>query len=132
VRARRAPSPKLKARAERGRSAHARGLAAEALAAWWLTAKLYRVIGRRVKTPLGEIDLVARRGGTLVFIEVKASAEATRVADALQPPQMARLTRAASLYVAARPELQALDLRFDLVLVTGRFRLRHLKDAWRP
>jgi putative endonuclease len=126
------PRSKNAERVARGRAAYQSGWRAETLAAWWLTFKLYRVIGRRVKTAMGEIDLIAKRGRTLAFVEVKASADATRVADALREPQQARLMRAAASYVGARPELQMLDMRFDLMLVTGRARLKHLKDAWRP
>lgn len=119
-------------RRARGRAAHAAGLRAEALAAWLLRLKLYRIVGRRVKTRLGEIDLIARRGRMLVFVEVKARGEALAAAEALSLQQRGRLARAAALYAAARPEFADFDMRFDVVLMTpGRLPV-HLRDAWQP
>lgn len=117
-------------RVERGRAAYARGLRAESLAALWLMAKAYRIIGWRVKTRVGEIDLVARRGGTVVFVEIKARGTREGAAEALGNQQRQRLSHAALLYVAARPALQALDMRFDVVLVSPRRWPRHMMDAW--
>jgi putative endonuclease len=116
----------------RGREAHAAGLRAEALAALLLRLKGYRILARRMKTKLGEIDLVARRGRILVFVEVKARRDLDGAAEALMAEQRGRLARAASLFVAARPALAALDMRFDLILVAPRRWPRHLADAWRP
>lgn len=115
---------------ERGRAAYASGLRAEIFAALWLMAKAYRIIGWRVKTRAGEIDLVVRRGRTLVFVEVKARGTAEGAAEALGVHQRERLLRAASLYVVSRPALQALDMRFDVVLVSPHRWPRHLTDAW--
>lgn len=122
----------MKGSPARGREAHAAGLRAEALAALLLRLKGYSILARRMKTKLGEIDLVARRGRTLVFVEVKARRDLDGAAEALMAEQRGRLARAASLYVAARPALAALDMRFDLVLVAPRRWPRHLADAWRP
>jgi putative endonuclease len=116
----------------RGRAAHAAGLRAEALAGLLLQLKGYRILARRMKTRLGEIDLVARRGRSLVFVEVKARSALDGAAEALMAEQRARLARAAALFVAARPGLAALDMRFDVVLVAPRRWPRHLADAWRP
>lgn len=120
------------ARAARGRAAHASGLRAESIAALLLRLKLYRIVGRRVKTRLGEIDLIARRGRTLVFVEVKARGDFTLAAEALQSRQQTRLARAAELFVAGRPEYAHFDMRFDVVLVTPRRMPHHLRDAWHP
>ncbi|MCE9648128.1 MAG: YraN family protein [Parvibaculum sp.] len=119
-------------RTARGRAAHASGLRAETLAALLLRLKLYRIVGRRVKTRLGEIDLIARRGRTLVFVEVKARGDHALAADALQFHQRGRLARAAALFAAARPEFSGFDMRFDVILVTPRHLPRHLADAWQP
>jgi putative endonuclease len=124
--------PEKPIRAARGRAAHTRGLRAETLAAFWLSLKAYRIIGRRVKTRAGEIDLVARKGARLVFVEVKARAGLASAAEAVTVQQQARLVRAAALFVAARPSMQDFDMRFDVVLVAPRRWPRHLADAWRP
>lgn len=119
-------------RTARGRAAHASGLRAESLAALLLGLKLYRIVGRRVKTRVGEIDLIVRRGRMLVFVEVKARGNYEAAADALRRRQRARLLRAAELFVVTRPEFSDFDLRFDVVLVTPRRFPAHLADAWRP
>jgi putative endonuclease len=59
-------------------SAERGGRRAESLAAWWLRLKGWRILARRVRTPVGEIDLVARRGRTIAFVEVKARATAVQ------------------------------------------------------
>ena len=114
----------------RGRANHASGLRAETFAALWLMLHFYRIIGRRVKTRAGEIDLVARRGKVLVFVEVKARADADAAAEALGANQRERLARAAALFVASRPVLHELDMRFDVILIVPRKLPRHITDAW--
>ncbi|MFN4353851.1 YraN family protein [Parvibaculum sp.] len=115
-----------------GRAAHRLGLRAEMLAALLLRLKGYRIVARRLKTPAGEIDMVARRGRALAIIEVKARADAAAAAEALQPRQLKRLERAAAHFLGRNPALADLDLRFDVVLVTPLRLPRHMEDAWRP
>lgn len=114
----------------RGRANHASGLRAETFAALWLMLNFYRIIGRRVKTRAGEIDLIARRGKVLVFVEVKARAHADEAAEALGAHQRERLARAASLFVAARPAFHDLDMRFDVILIVPHKLPRHIRNAW--
>jgi len=104
---------------------------AETAAALALLVKGYRIVARRLKTPAGEIDLLARRGRILAVVEVKARASLDGAAFALGPRQQRRLARAAAV-AAARPRLAGLDIRFDVVLVAPWRWPRHLKDAWRP
>jgi putative endonuclease len=114
------------------RLAETQGRRAETLAALWLRCKLYRVIGRRVRTPLGELDLVAQSPtGMLCFIEVKARADEGGAAQSLTPRQRERIARAAALYLGARPALRHKGVRFDAILVSPRRLPRHVKDAWR-
>lgn len=117
-------------RKERGLKAYKTGLRAETFAALWLMAKGYRVIARREKTKAGEIDLVARRGHVVVFIEVKARADVESAAMALGAMQRERLMRAASLFLAQRPSLQAHDIRFDMMLIAPNRWPCHISDAW--
>jgi len=117
-------------RAARGAAARRRGRRAETLAAWLLRLKGFRILARDRREAGGEIDLVARRGRLLVFVEVKARADAGAAAEALRPAQRRRIVRAAQGYLARRPDLADLTLRFDAVLVGG-FRPRHVADAWR-
>ena len=115
------------------KAAEARGRRAERLATILLRCKFYRVLGRRVKTRLGEIDLVALSpGGLLCFIEVKARERESDAAEAIAVRQQARISRAAELYLAAHPGLRHKGVRFDAILVVPGRLPRHLKDAWRP
>jgi putative endonuclease len=115
------------------RRAEARGRRAEFLAALLLFCKLYRLVGRRVKTPLGELDLVALSpSGILCFVEVKARANEWEAAQSIKGRQQGRIARAAELYRAAHPGLRHKGVRFDAILVAPRRLPRHVKDAWRP
>jgi putative endonuclease len=80
----------------------------------------------------GEVDIIARRGKTLVFAEVKARPSEADAAHAIQPRQMARIERAAAAWLALHPELAGLDVRFDALLVAPARPPKHLEDAWRP
>jgi putative endonuclease len=111
--------------------AEKRGRSSETLAALLLALKGYRILGRRVRTKAGEIDLVARSPrGILCFVEVKARADALDAAASVGPRQQARIARAADIYVARRPALAERGVRFDIVTVAPL--PRHLRDAWRP
>jgi putative endonuclease len=114
------------------RAAEKRGRRGETWAALLLMLKGYRILGRRVRTPAGEIDLIARApGGVICFVEVKARAQAQDAIESLQPRQRHRIARAASLYLAARPGLAVKGLRFDTITVARRGWPRHARDAWR-
>ena len=118
---------------ERRREAENRGRRSETLAALLLTCKFYRVIGRRVKTRAGELDLIAiSPGGLLCFVEVKARGAENDAVEAVTLRQRQRIARAAELYLGARPSLRHKGVQFDAVLVTPHRLPRHLKDAWRP
>jgi putative endonuclease len=115
------------------RAAEAHGRRSELWAALLLSCKLYRVLGWRVKTRLGELDLIALSpGGILCFIEVKARAMDGAAAEAITGRQRSRIVRAAALYLGAHPALRHKAVRFDAILVTPRRWPRHVKDAWRP
>lgn len=122
------------ARAGKGRreAAEARGRRAETLAAIWLRAKGYRILDRRVRLPVGEIDIIARKGKLLAFIEVKARADFTIAANAVTSSSWQRINRAAASWTARRETLQACDWRFDLVVIRPMRRPLHLTDQWRP
>jgi len=103
---------------------------AELASAVCLMLKGYRIIARGVRTPVGEIDLIVRRGRTLAFIEVKARRD-RGTADALTPRQRRRIVRAARAFLQYQPRLAALDRRFDFILVRPWRWPRHLPNAWR-
>jgi len=118
--------PKNKARVR----AHLGGHRAETLAALFLRLKLYRIIARRFKTPVGEIDLVAERFGTIVFIEVKARTRATSEAEALGAVNRARIVRAAQYWLARHPGKAETSFRFDVIFLAPGQWPRHLKHAF--
>ena len=111
-------------------SSYKRGIAAERWAALWLQLKGYRILERRWKSPAGEIDLIATRGGTLAFVEVKARPTRAEAMEAIRPAQQARLTRAAEVFLARHPKLATRTQRFDVLLIVPRRWPRHIADAW--
>lgn len=114
------------------RRAERRGAWGEIAASLWLTTKGYRILARRRRTGAGEIDLIARRGGVLAFVEVKTLSGAEARADPVRPRQLQRLARAAGLFRSQRPDLAGLDMRYDFVILAPWRRPRHIEDAWRP
>ena len=113
------------------RAAQIHGLRAESWAVWRLRLAGYRVLARNFRVPSGEIDLVVRRGKVVAFVEVKARAAYEAAAEAIQPYQQLRIRNAALAFLARRPDLAGLAMRFDVVLVTPGRLPRHLRDAWR-
>ncbi len=107
------------------------GRRAENAAALWLQIKGYRILDRRARTPACEIDLVATKGRTLVFVEVKSRQTQAAALDAVTPDLRQRLERAANLWVSRRRNLKDHFWRFDVVLLAPGRLPRHMKDAWR-
>src|SRR5215831_13503081 len=91
------------------------GLSAESRAAVLLIAKGFRILARRWRSPLGEVDIVARRRQLLVFAEVKARASLDEAAEAVQVRQRRRIAAAAEVWLAANPDETIRDIRFDAI-----------------
>jgi len=109
------------------------GLTAETRSAWLLRCKGYRILARRAKHPVGEIDLVAKRGKLLAFVEVKARRSVGEAIHSITHNQRRRIERAAEAFVAHNPTLAGCDWRFDVVILEGRWGWpKHVADAWRP
>ena len=106
------------------------GLSAESRAAILLIAKGYRIVARRWKTPLGEIDIVARRRRTLVFVEVKARERADDAAEAVTERTKRRIIAAAELWLAHHPDDAQRDIRFDVILVAPGSMPQHIANAF--
>lgn len=113
-----------RARAERG------GRRAEAIAALWLRLKGWTILARRVRTPVGEVDLVARRGHVLAFVEVKARASDAEAALALDEYRLRRVAAAAEA-IAHRYSRSGDVTRVDAIFIVRRRLPRHLVDVWR-
>jgi putative endonuclease len=109
--------------AERG------GRRAETLAAWWLRLKMWTILGTRVRTPRGEVDLVARRGRTLAFVEVKARATAASADLALDEHRLRRVAAAAEA-LAPRYAKAGDTIRIDAVFVVPGRWPRHVANVW--
>lgn len=110
-------------------AAEQRGRQAERIAAWWLRLKGWQIVGRRMRTPLGEVDLVARRGAMLAFVEVKARATAADLDLAIDERRLARVAAAAELlwHDLSRP---GDDMRIDVMLLAPGRPPRHLANVW--
>jgi putative endonuclease len=106
------------------------GVSAEGRAALLLAAKGYRELARRWRSPVGEVDLVVRRGRTLVFVEVKARPRIDDAAWSVLPRQKRRIVAAAEAWLAAHPEHAGYDIRFDAVLVAPGRLPQHLVAAF--
>lgn len=106
------------------------GQRSEALAALYLRLKFYRIRNRRYKTPVGEIDIVAEKSKTLIFIEVKARAKTSDYLDASEAVNRERITRAAEFWLMRHPHEAGRDCRFDVIfLAPGRLPV-HLINAF--
>ena len=114
----------------RGGEARKAGRFAEIVAAAWLMAKGWRILGFRLKTPQGEIDLLARRGAVLAVVEVKTRATLEASLGSVSAAQQARLRRAGTQLAARRPDLAGLSVRLDMVALAPGRRPRHIPDAW--
>lgn len=107
------------------------GRRAETAAALWLRLKGYRILERRARMPACEIDLVALKGRTLVFVEVKSRRTFAAALEAVTPQRRARLEQAANQWIPRRPKLARHIWRFDVVLLAPGRLPRHMRDAWR-
>lgn len=114
------------------RAAYRRGRGAERWAAWWLRLTGYRILARDFRVPQGEIDLIARRGRLVIFVEVKRRDDPAAAAEAIGGRQRRRIERAAAAFLQRHPALAGCRLRFDALLLSPRRLPRHLADAWRP
>jgi len=118
-------------RAARGTRAQRLGRAAESAAAAALEAEGWTILGRRLRTQGGEIDLVVRKADILAFVEVKARPALADAAWAISLRQQGRLLVAAEILLGEHPEWHAPSMRFDAMLVDGEGRVRRIVDAFR-
>lgn len=123
--------PKAAWRQAKGGTAFKSGHAAEWIAALWLILRGYRVLGFRLKSRAGEIDLLACRGPVLAVVEVKRRATMEAALLALKPTQYDRLVAAGEAIRRNRPGLQRLELRIDMVALAPWRVPRHLRGVER-
>lgn len=111
------------------RAAEAAGRRGERLAAWWLRLKGWRVVAQRVRTPAGEVDLVAKRAGLVAFVEVKTRQRAADLDFAIDQRRLSRVTAAAELLMPVYAT-DGEDIRVDVILLAPGERPRHIENAW--
>jgi len=125
------PQPGENARQARGAAARASGRRGEVLAAIWLMAKGYRILGFRLKTRQAEVDLLALKGGVLAVVEVKRRTTLLAALETVSLDQRERLRRAGAALAASRPALSGAAVRLDLIaLAPGKLPM-HIPDAWK-
>jgi putative endonuclease len=117
-------------RAGRRYGAYRRGHRSEWLAALALMLKGYRIVARRYRTKLGEIDLIARRRDLVLIVEVKARPTLIEAMDALGRQSERRIEAAADLWLIRQPDHSRLSLRFDMVAVLPRRWPIHVENAF--
>lgn len=118
------PSRSNRIKAER------RGRWGEFFALAYLSLKFYRLRAMRVKTPVGEVDLVVSRGNVTAFVEVKVRAHKSDQGMALEAVNTRRISRAANFYLSHHPEIATQTLRFDVIFLAPFARPRHVKGAF--
>jgi len=106
------------------------GISAESRAAALLIAKGFRILARRWRSPVGEIDIVARRRALLVFVEVKARDNLDDAAWSVTERQRSRIIAAAEVWLARFPDPRIRDIRFDAMLVAPGRIPRHIPAAF--
>ena len=106
------------------------GISAESRAAAFLIAKGFRILARRWRSPVGEIDIIARRRTLLVFVEVKARENLDDAAWSVTPRQRQRIAAAAEVWLAHNPDARIRDIRFDAMLVAPGRIPRHITAAF--
>lgn len=112
-------------------AAEARGRKAEARAAWWLRLHGWRILGQRLRVPTGEVDIVARRGRTVAFVEVKWRDRVADLDHAIDSYRLRRVAAAAEM-LRARFAGPRDDVRIDVMLLAPRRLPRHLVHVWQP
>ncbi len=109
--------------------AEKRGRQGEAMAAWFLRFQGWRIVGERVKTPRGEVDLIARRGKTVAFVEVKMRSKALDLASAIDAYRLRRVAAAAEILLPKYGK-DTENMQIDVILVAPWRWPHHLRNVW--
>lgn len=110
------------------------GHIAEFMARCYIRIKGYRIVAKNYitgkGTHAGEIDFIAKRGKTLVFVEVKKRSSIENAAYAIKPIQQQRIRNAAQSFIGCNPQYQNYDIRFDAILIAFPCHIKHITNAW--
>lgn len=112
------------------KTSYDKGIFAERLASIYLVLKGYRILQSRYKTGYGEIDLIARKGKTIIFVEVKQRQNEREGAEAITGKSQSRISNAAKQFISRNSRYADYDFRFDALLFIPPFFIRHLDNAW--
>ncbi len=110
-------------------AAERRGRQGERIAGWWLRLKGWSILARRVRTPVGEIDIIARHGSMVAFIEVKARRSGAALDEAIDERRLGRVAAAAEA-IAHTYLKPGDDMRIDVMLLAPGRPPRHLENVW--
>ncbi|MCF6325897.1 MAG: YraN family protein [Devosiaceae bacterium] len=116
--------------ATRRKKAQFRGRLAENIAVFFLRVKLFSILKKNFKTPVGEIDIIAKRGDLLIFVEVKMRNSKQGMAQALEAVNQDRIIRAAKYFLACNPQMADKNLRFDVIFLAPFAFPVHFKGAF--
>jgi putative endonuclease len=106
------------------------GKFSEYFVATFLILKAYTILHMRYKSPTGEVDIIAQKGTTLVFIEVKSRKNLDLSYNIIRNKQIYRIKNTAALYLQKNRRYNDHDVRFDLIMVSNFFHIEHIKNAW--
>lgn len=113
------------------KATHKTGLVAETIAVLFLMLCGFRILNRRFKTPVGEIDIIAKRGRAIAFIEVKRRPVMDDALASVSPGSAARIRRAAEWWLKSRKSIaDKCELRFDVIAIAPYARIRHIHNAF--
>lgn len=113
-----------------GAARYRAGRMAERFAKYYLRLKGYKILAERYRSPVGEVDLIAQRGGLIVFVEVKYRLSIDDAAFSLLPRQKNRIAKAALFWLAKQSLTDDRDCRFDVILLAPFAWPRHIHNAF--
>ncbi len=117
-------------KSENGKKSYKNGVIAELVAAIYLLLKGYRILERRYKTKVGEIDLIAKKGGFIVFCEIKYRPNIDSAFESISQKQQGRILRAAEYYLNSKSEYANYNIRLDAIAISPYKLPHHIKSAW--
>ena len=112
------------------RARYRRGIRSEYIAVFWLRLKGYRILASRRRTPVGEIDIIARKGKMVSFIEVKRRNTIDQAAAAIPHHQRQRIARAALYWLGKNPRFETFEMSLDVILMAPLKMPVHIKGAF--
>lgn len=105
------------------------GLLAEHIAIWYLRIKFYKIIAHRYKSPFGEIDIIAKKGKEIIFLEIKARKKLEHF-ELISKRQHSRIIKAAEFFLLQHSKFKGHNLRFDVMFLGKNLLPLHFKNYW--